>query len=368
LRGTSSAGALTDLVTERLPFAGHGAASLTSVVVDSYSEELRDGDGFMGDRANKRAFNAILEDWRELLRRRGDDPFGDTPSDRISRRKLDKLLIDGDHEAAGLVHGAVEEFAQALFAVIRRFLRLKSWRRTQRIAIGGGFRASRIGEIAIGRAGALLKGEGSGVELKPIDHDPDEAGLIGSLYIAPSWIFAGHDAILAVDIGGTNIRTGIVELNLKKAADLSAARVAGSEIWRYADDKPGRDDAIARLTSMLTDLVKKAAKPKLRLAPFIGVACPGIIGEDGTIKRGGQNLPGNWQSSRFNLPKLLREAVAITAEHETVVFVHNDAVIQGLSEIPAMRDVERWGVLTIGTGLGNARFTNVAAPKASEAG
>jgi hypothetical protein len=42
------------------------------------------------------------------------------------------------------------------------------------------------------------------------------------------------------------------------------------------------------------------------------------------------------------------------------VVVHNDAVMQGLSETPAMQDVERWGVLTIGTGLGNARFTNSA--------
>jgi hypothetical protein len=33
-------------------------------------------------------------------------------------------------------------------------------------------------------------------------------------------------------------------------------------------------------------------------------------------------------------------------------------VAQGLSEVPFMQDVERWGVLTIGTGLGNARFTN----------
>jgi hypothetical protein len=32
--------------------------------------------------------------------------------------------------------------------------------------------------------------------------------------------------------------------------------------------------------------------------------------------------------------------------------------VQGLSEVPFMQDVERWGVLTIGTGLGNARFTN----------
>jgi hypothetical protein len=33
-------------------------------------------------------------------------------------------------------------------------------------------------------------------------------------------------------------------------------------------------------------------------------------------------------------------------------------VAQGLSEVPFMQDVERWGVLTVGTGLGNARFTN----------
>jgi hypothetical protein len=33
-------------------------------------------------------------------------------------------------------------------------------------------------------------------------------------------------------------------------------------------------------------------------------------------------------------------------------------VAQGLSEVPFMQDVEYWGVLTIGTGLGNARFAN----------
>jgi len=32
--------------------------------------------------------------------------------------------------------------------------------------------------------------------------------------------------------------------------------------------------------------------------------------------------------------------------------------VQGLSEVPFMQDVTHWGVLTIGTGLGNARFTN----------
>jgi hypothetical protein len=31
---------------------------------------------------------------------------------------------------------------------------------------------------------------------------------------------------------------------------------------------------------------------------------------------------------------------------------------RGLAEVPFMQDVTRWGVLTIGTGLGNARYTN----------
>jgi hypothetical protein len=44
--------------------------------------------------------------------------------------------------------------------------------------------------------------------------------------------------------------------------------------------------------------------------------------------------------------------------------MHNDAVVQGLSQIPFMNDVSRWAVLTIGTGLGNAHFTNREGAKA----
>lgn len=49
-----------------------------------------------------------------------------------------------------------------------------------------------------------------------------------------------------------------------------------------------------------------------------------------------------------------------------MILMHNDAVVQGLSEVPFTRDFEHWGVLTIGTGLGNARFTN-RKPEADEA-
>jgi hypothetical protein len=38
--------------------------------------------------------------------------------------------------------------------------------------------------------------------------------------------------------------------------------------------------------------------------------------------------------------------------------MHNDAVVQGLSEAPFMHDVDVWATFTIGTGLGNALYNN----------
>lgn len=343
---------------ETLPFVAHGASQLSSVVVDAYNAEMRHSDGFVGDRASKRAFQSILDDWRERVAKVGDDPLGDAASEELSKKQLDKVLLEGDAEAAGVVHGAIEEFAQELATVIRRFLRLKDWKNTERIAIGGGMRQSRIGELAIGRAAVILKAAGVDIGLQPISNPPDHAGLIGCAHLVPTWILSGHDSILAVDIGGSNIRCGIVELNIKKKPDLSGATVSHFELWRHREEEPGRDDAVERLVAMLRGLIRAAGKDELKLAPFVGIGCPGVIRPDGSIERGGQNLPGNWEVKSFNLPALLREAIPKISDHDTVVVMHNDAVVQGLSELPHMMDVSRWGVLTIGTGLGNARFTN----------
>src|SRR5205085_2869809 len=146
---------------------------------------------------------------------------------------------------------------------------------------------------AIARSAIILKAEGFKVDLVPIRYHPDDAGLIGCLHLAPSWIFEAHDSILAVDIGGTNIICGVVETRFKKAPDLSKASVWESTLWCHAADEPTRQAAIQRV-----------------------------------------------------------------GDHDTAVLMHNDGVVQSLSEVPFMQDVERWGVLTIGTRLGNARFTN----------
>jgi predicted NBD/HSP70 family sugar kinase len=350
---------MNDQSTSVSTVAVHGATRLPSVEIDSYNVEIKDDEGFIGDRATKGAFREIIENWRKPLRKAGDDPLGDEPSEDLSKDKLDKLLASGKPQAAGIVQGAIEDFSQELALIVRRFLKLKAWRDTERIAVGGGFRASRVGELAIGRATVILKADSVPIELVPIRPDPDEAGLIGAAHLAPPWMFEAHDAILAVDIGGTNFRAGVVALNLKKAPDLSKAFVWKLECWRHRDEKKvTREQAIKRLVAMLESLIGRADKEDLQLAPFIGIGCPGIICPDGTIERGAQNLPGDWDTPRFNLPGTLQKAIPEIGGHETIILLHNDAVVQGLSEVPFMTDVAHWGVLTIGTGLGNARFTN----------
>jgi ROK family protein len=338
--------------------ARHGAARLPSVDVDSFNIELKDDEGFLGDRASRGAFRKILERWRKPLRKSGEDPFGDEPSEQISKKTLDAMLVGDDTEASAVVHSAIEEFALELAYVTRRFLKTKAWAKTERIVVGGGFRDSRLGELAIARTAIILKDEKFKIDLEPIRYHPDEAGLVGCLHLAPSWIFEAHDSILAVDIGGTNIRCGVVETRWKKAPDLSKATVWKSELWRHADEAPTREATVKHLVKMLKGLITESEAEGLKLAPFIGIACPGVINEDGSIEKGAQNLPGNWESSKFNLPASLVEAIPEIGDHDTAIVMHNDGVVQGLSEVPFMQDVERWGVLTIGTGLGNARFTN----------
>src|SRR5215213_7668743 len=97
------------LVTRAL--GTHGAKVLPTVEVDSYNLELKDDEGFLGDRASRQAFHHILENWRKPLRKLGEDPFGDTPSDELSRPKLSEVLKEGDPEAAAVIQSAIEEYA-----------------------------------------------------------------------------------------------------------------------------------------------------------------------------------------------------------------------------------------------------------------
>jgi sugar (pentulose or hexulose) kinase len=102
-------------------------------------------------------------------------------------------------------------------------------------------------------------------------------------------VLKGHEAILAVDVGGSNVRAGIVELNLKRASNLSKTSVWKFDQWRHADDKPTREEAVQELVKMLQKLIRRAEGERLRLAPFIGIGGEGdrlrkqLLGPPATI-------------------------------------------------------------------------------------
>ncbi len=358
------------------PVVRHGARDLPSLRVDAYDTELHDaaGGGFLGGSITYRAFVGILEDWIledwrvRVPRRRKGGAFADArggcgPVREVRRDELDALLAaaESDPAAADRVQSAVDDFAYKTAAVVRRLLRLPAWRGTERIAVGGGFLEAKIGAMAVERLGALLDAGGEAVRLTSVPCPPGEAALRGVARLAPPEMLRGRDAILAADLGGADFRAGLVALGLEQAADLSRARVVATERWRQAGGRPDRDAALDRLAGMLRGLARRAQREGLGLAPFVGVACPGVVLADGTIERGGQDLPGGgWEGRGFNLPERLREALPDILGRRPVVALHNHAVAQGLSAAPAMRDVERWGVLTVGAGLGNARFSNVS--------
>jgi hypothetical protein len=148
---------MADETTTITGIVAHDASRLPWVEIDSFNLELKDEEGFLGDRARKGAFRETLEKWRKPLRKSGEDPFGKQVSEDISKKDLDAILAGDDAEASAVVHSAIEEFAQELAHVTRRFLKIKAWAKTERIVVGGGLRDSRLGELAIARAEIVLK-------------------------------------------------------------------------------------------------------------------------------------------------------------------------------------------------------------------
>lgn len=331
-----------------------GATEIHGVRVDSYNLEIRKGDDWIGDQASRLAFWKIVDDLRRHARTIGYDPF-DKPTSDVSKKQFDRLLRSKNLKLVTFANSAVEIFARQLVEVIRRFLAVKKWKKTELIVFGGGLMSSQAGEMAIQRAAFLLAEEGIKITLRRTSADPDTAGLIGTAELFSAWMLKGFDGMLAVDIGGTNIRTAI--LKIKNGSKTSDVKLHKKITWKQDKSSRSREAAIKKMVKALSQLIKLAKSSDIKLAPLVGIACPGIIEQDGSIRRGDQNLPGNWQSERFNLPEAIIAKIPRIDGHDLQVVVHNDGVVQGLSEKSALADVRHWAVLTIGTGLGNAKFS-----------
>ena len=334
----------------------HAAVRLPQLSIDHYSLPVPDpdGDGFLGDRASQTAFRTLLDTAR-TLHLHGRDPFGRGQSRNLPKERIDLVLVGGAPDASHAVHLAVEEYARQLCFVVQSFMAQPEWAGVERIVLGGGFPEHETGGLALRRAVRLLELARTGVDLLTLRHDPDEGGLLGWSPLLPDPAL-DYDAFLAVDVGGTKLRCGVVEHRLRRDPAGGHGRVVESLVWRHADDRPRRGEAVARMAAMLNGLAAFARTLGIRLAPFVGIACPGTVEADGTLSAGAQNLPGNWERP-FHLPEALAAQLDPVDGQVPAVVMHNDAVVQGLSELDRMAGSRRWAVLTIGTGLGNATYT-----------
>ena len=248
---------MADPITTLPSIAAHGAMRLPSVELDSYNVELKDDEGFIGDRASKGAFRDIIENWRKSLRKAGDDPIGDEPSEDITKKELDTLLAQGDREAAGIVHGAIEDFSQEFALVIRRYPQAQGLE---------GHRAHR------GRR-RLSRQPGRRTRDRPHRRHPQGRRNRHRSRSDPQRSRRGRPdrrgaSRAGLDVQGSRSdprrrhrrhqypRRRRASSICKKAADLSKAAVWKFELWRHGDEEDvKREHAINNLVDMLKGLI-----------------------------------------------------------------------------------------------------------------
>lgn len=281
-------------------------------------------------------------------------------TDPEERAALDEALLAGAPSAARMLRGAIEQDAAALAALLRQLLSMPEWRGTQRVLVGGLPRSARFGAVAIARAGEMLDADGMDLRLAPLRHD-SEAGLIGAARLLPDPVLAHADTVLAADLGDGCFRAGLVLPRLGVAPDLAAAGLWRSREWELAEEQaaPDRATAVGRLAGMLGDLAGEASAAGLSVAPVVVAGVPGRLDEEGRILEGAQGLPGDWLAEEFHLPGALSRLLPMEGGGHPSVLLHDTTVVQGLSEAPFEKGGAHWGVVTLGSRIGNARFTNV---------
>lgn len=138
---------------------------------------------------------------------------------------------------------------------------------------------------------------------------------------------------LGIDIGGTNIRLGIVD---GKGKVLIRYRIPTLK-------EQGKNKVITRLLRAIEFIIKKSACP----VKGIGIGCPGPLDNRKGIVLSPPNLP-DWKG--VHLKKIVERRFRLP------VAVENDANLIGLGENwrGAGKNVSSMVLLTLGTGIGSA--------------
>jgi glucokinase len=130
----------------------------------------------------------------------------------------------------------------------------------------------------------------------------------------------GENKVVAVDIGGTNLRVALVR---------------GKKILKYI--KKPTPKIKKKLLNVLVSMIKQVIEPGVK---GIGVGSPGPL-KNGIIKN-----PPNLALKNFNLEKFLQE------KFKKKVVVGNDANCVALAELEYGVRKNNFIILTLGTGIG----------------
>lgn len=251
---------------------------------------------------------------------------------------------------------ALRRMGEILGRVVKKLLGWEYWRGVERIYIGGGLSEGRSGDILVNKASEFLAERDVGVNLQKIHYHPAVAGLVGVTYFLP--LEMADLKNITVDLGGGILRTGIVD----PPDEYERPKAIYSRLLRWQDLGMERETLADLIASEVVGCLKMSEKTETDISEYVGVALPAVLDKNGYVIGKDRNLPGDWTDPEFNLPDIINSKIEEETNFGDFRFVlKNDAVSQGLSEIPFAKYVGEWGILTVGTGLGNARFRNPTA-------
>ena len=145
---------------------------------------------------------------------------------------------------------------------------------------------------------------------------------------------------IGVDLGGTNIKLGIVSSKGKLVKKISVKTEA----------EKGRDVIIENIKKGIQELISSKSKKKYKI-DGIGIGCPGVVTPGKGIVENPPNLPG-WE--KVSIGKIIHK------EFHKKVYVDNDANAAAFGEsiFGSGKKHKSFIMITLGTGVGGGIIIN----------
>jgi glucokinase len=150
------------------------------------------------------------------------------------------------------------------------------------------------------------------------------------------------DKYIGVDLGGTNIKAGIVDLQTGRLISRRSAPTLARE---------GHDAVMLRIASLIDELIAASGHPREDFGG-IGIGVPGVLDLENGLVLFLPNLPGTWP--KVPLAQFIQDKIGLP------VRLLNDAraITLGEWKFGAGRGVDTLACFAIGTGIGGGLVIN----------